>query len=172
MGAFTELSISFTFTAQTPDDVLMAFAPWRTGDDPPPLPALEDLVSEYEQMDIAEEVEMQLYDDEAGDTVALLSPTQRAAAWRVLFSWGDNAYFPGPAFTELRWDPDRRLWTLNARTVPKTSAEVVQALVGPLGEYALEGAGGSSEQVGVINDEESSDSILIMSRGQSPFDFV
>jgi hypothetical protein len=172
MGEFTELTISFTFVSETPTEVLMAFTPWRTGDSPPPLASLDELVSDDEQEEMAYEVEMQLYDDEAGETVASLSPTQRAAAWRALFSWGGCAYFPGPTFTELRWDPDSELWTLSARTVPKTSSEVVQALVSPLGAFAVEGLNGPPAQVGVITDEGEVGAVHIRSRGQVPFEFA
>jgi hypothetical protein len=162
MGSFTELTLALTFAPETPLGVLSAFAQWQTGDETPELPPFEDLpdVGTFD-------ADNYLDNFYSAPPVASLPLLHRAATWRWLLSWTENAYFPGTAMTALRWDGQR--WTLTTRTLPKESGEWVQAIIEPLGEWAVEGSSERPRFVGYVLDEWRSRPVLIWSAGREPF---
>jgi hypothetical protein len=166
VGSFTELTLAFTFSAKTPVEVLGAFADWRTGEGAPELPALTDS-SGAEAFD----ADMHLGNYFGDDPMAGLSLPQRAAVWRYLLGWADNAYFPGTPTTALRWDRYGKRWTLTTRTLPKDGGERVQSIVAPLGEWATEGTPERPWFAGYILDEYCPRPVLIWSVGSEPFRF-
>jgi hypothetical protein len=105
------------------------------------------------------------------DPAASLSLLQRAALWRYLMGWPDNAYFPGTPATALRWDPYGERWTLTTRTLPKESGRWVQSIIASLGEWASEGTPERPWFVGYILHESSARPVLIWSAGGQPFRF-
>src|ERR687883_310409 len=114
MGSFTELTLAFTFAEETPAELLGAFGEWRLDDEGPPLPPLEESLGD-DDFDADDHLGNYFGDDPMGP----LSLLQRAAVWRYLLGWADNAYFPGTPATALRWDPYGERWTLTTRALPK-----------------------------------------------------
>jgi hypothetical protein len=166
MGSFSELNLAFTFSAQTPVELLGAFAPWRTGEEAPELPALEESLGADEF-----DADMHLGNYFGDDPMEGLSLLQQAAVWRYLLGWADSAYFPGTPATALRWDRYGERWTLTTRTLPKEGGEWVQAMVAPLGEWATEGTPERPWFAGYILDEYCPRPVLIWSAGGEPFRF-
>lgn len=166
MGSFAELTLAFTFTAETPAEVLGAFVEWRTGEGAPELPAIDDAL-DADSFD----ADTYLANYFGDDPMASLSLLQRAAIWRYLVRWSDNAYFPGTPTTMLRWDCYGERWTLTTRTLPKEGGPWVQSMVAPLGEWASEGTRDRPWFVGYILDEYSPRPVLVWSAGQEPFRF-
>jgi hypothetical protein len=166
MGSFTELTLSFTFSDETPPEVIGAFAEWRTGDGAPGLPTLED-VSDSAAFD-ADEHLGGYFGDDPMESLAL---PERAAMWRYLMGWRSNAYFPGTPATALRWDQYGNRWTLTTRTLPKEIPEWVKAIIAPLGEWATEGAHDRPRFVGYILDEITPRPVLMWSVGRESFRF-
>ena len=168
MGSFTELTLAFTFSAATPLEVLGAFGDWRTGEAAPELPPFEDFLA-------ADEFDADTYlanhSSDAPPPIASLPLTHRAAMWRYLMGWADNAYFPGTPMTVLRWDQYGERWTLTTRTLPKETGEWVRAIIAPLGEWADEGSSERPRFVGYVLDEYSARPVLIWSVGREPFRF-
>jgi hypothetical protein len=122
MGSFTELTLAFTFSPETPAEVLGAFVEWRTGQGAHELPTLEDSLGAD-----GFDADMHLGNYFGDDPAQSLSLLQRAASWQYLMRWSDNAYFPGTPATALRWDPYGERWTLTTRTLPKEGGHWVQA---------------------------------------------
>ncbi len=157
--------MAFTFSAETPTEVLGAFAEWRTGEEAPELSTLDKWgVDEFY-------ADTHLGDYFGDDPMESLSLLQRAAIWRYLMPWADNAYFPGTPATALRWDRFGEIWTLTTRTLPKESGQRVQAMVAPLGEWATQGTPERPRFVGYMLDEYSPRPVLIWSVGGEPFRF-
>ena len=166
MGSFTELTLAFTFAPETPPELLGAFAAWRTGDGAPALPTLEES-SDGDAFD----ADMYLGNYFGDDPMGSLSLLQRAAIWRDLMGWADNAYFPGTPATALRWDPYGERWTLTMRTLPKEGGERVRSMIAALGEWATEGTRERPWFAGYVLDEYSPRPVLIWSVGRAPFRF-
>jgi len=168
MGSFTELTLAFSFSAGVPREVLAAFAAWRTGDGAPELPAFEEALDpdEFEADDF-----LGNWFGEGPPPVASLPVLHRAALWRYLMGWADNAYFPGTPATALRWDRYGQRWTLTTRALPKEGGDWVQAIIAPLGELAEEGSPERPRFVGYILDEYTPRPVLIWSAGREPFRF-
>jgi hypothetical protein len=166
MGSFTELTLAFTFSAETPADVLGAFVEWRTGDGAPELPTLEDSLG-ADEFDVYTYLGTYFGDDPMGS----LSLLQRAAVWQYLMRWANNAYFPGTPATALRWDGHGERWTLTTRTLPKEGGQWVQSMIAPLGEWASEGTRERPRFVGYILDEYNPRPVLIWSVGRESFRF-
>ena len=166
VGSFTELTLAFTFAAETPPEVLGAFVEWRTGAEAPELPSLDDLVGAD-----AFDADMHLGSCFGDDPMEGLSLPQRAAMWRFLCGWADNAYFPGTPATVLRWDRYGEQWTLTTRALPKEGGETVQSVVASLGEWATEGTPEQPRFAGYILDEYCPRPVLIWSAGREPFRF-
>jgi hypothetical protein len=166
MGSFTELTLAFTFSAETPTEVLGAFVEWRTGEGAPELPTLEDSLGAD-----AFDADMYLGNYFGDDPMASLSLLERAAIWQYLMGWSGNAYFPGTPATALRWDRYGEHWTLTTRTLPKEGGQWVQSMIAPLGEWATEGTRERPWFVGYILDEYSPRPVLIWSVGGDSFQF-
>ena len=166
MGSFTELTLAFTFAAETPPELLGAFADWRTGEEAPELPTLEESSGGD-----AFDADLYLGNYFGDDPMGSLSLLQRAALWQSLMRWADNAYFPGTPATALRWDRYGERWTLTTRTLPKEGGDRVRSIVAPLGEWATEGAPERPWFAGYILDEYSARPVLIWSAGRKPFRF-
>ena len=166
VGSFTELTLAFTFSAETSAELLGAFGQWRTGEGAPELPTLEDSLGAN-----AFDADMHLGNYFGDDPMAGLSLLQRAAVWQYLFGWADNAYFPGTPATALRWDRYGDRWTLTTRTLPKEGGHWVQSIVAPLGEWASDGTPERPWFAGYILDEYSPRPVLIWSVGREPFRF-
>jgi hypothetical protein len=167
MGSFTELTLAFTFSAGTPAEVIGALVEWQTDQhEAPQLPTLEDSFG-GDPFD-ADEHLGSYFGEDPTESLSLL---QRAAIWRYLMGWPDNAYFPGTPGTNLRWDPYGKRWTLTTRTLPKEAAQWVQAIIAPLGEWAAEGTEERPRFVGYILDEYNPRPVLIWSVGCRPFRF-
>jgi hypothetical protein len=166
MGSFAELTLAFTFSAETPAEVMGAFAEWRTGDGAPELPTLEQSVG-ADPFD----ADMYLGSYFGDDPMASLSLLQRAAIWQFLMGWSENAYYPGTPATALRWDQYGEHWTLTTRTLPKEGGQAVQSMIAPLGEWATEGTSEQPRFVGYILDEYTPRPVLIWSVAGEPFRF-
>ena len=166
MGSFTELALALTFAPETSAELLGAFAHWRTGEGAPELPTLEESTG-VEAFDADTHLGSYFGDD----PMAGLSLLQRAAVWRYLLGWADNAYFPGTPATALRWDRYGESWTLTTRTLPKEGGPWVRSIVAPLGEWATEGTPERPWFAGYILDEYSPRPVLIWSVGRQPFRF-
>jgi hypothetical protein len=166
MGSFTELTLAFTFSPETPAELLGAFVQWRTGEEAPDLPTLEDSLGADEF-----DADMYLGNYFGDDPMASLSLLQRAAIWQYAMGWADNAYFPGTPATSLRWDRYSERWTLTTRTFPKESGQWAQSVIAPLGEWATEGTPQRPWFVGYILDEYSPRPVLIWSVGRELFQF-
>lgn len=166
MGSFTELTLAFTFAADTPIELLGTFGEWRTGEGAPELTALKGFLGAD-----AFDADMHLGSYFGDDPMSGLSLLQRATVWHYLFGWADNAYFPGTPATALRWDRYADRWTLTTRTLPKESGQWVQSIVAPLGEWAIEGTPERPWFAGYILDEYSPRPVLIWSVGREPFRF-
>jgi hypothetical protein len=173
MGSFTELTLAFTFSKDTPVEIIGAFADWRLADEKwrtgaaaPELPSLEASFG-----DDPFDADMHLGNFFGDDPMEGLSPLQEAAVWRYLVNWADNAYFPGTPFTALRWDPYRGTWSLTTRTLPKESPQWVQAMVAPLGRWSTEGTPERPRFAGYILDEYSPRPVLVWGVGGERFRF-
>ena len=166
MGSFTELTLAFTFSADTPTEALGAFAEWRTGEDAPELASLDESLGAD-----GFEADTYLGNYFGDDPMAGLSLPQQAALWRYLTGWADNAYFPGTPATALRRDVYGERWTLTTRTHPKESGQWVQSMIAPLGEWATEGTRERPWFAGYILDEYSPRPVLIWSVGGESFQF-
>jgi hypothetical protein len=167
MGSFSELTLALSFTADTPVEIIGAFAEWRTDDQGSALPTLEESLGHEE----VRRLDLHLSDWITDDLVLPLPPLHRAVGWRSITRWGDNAYFAGTPQCALRWDPYSEWWTLSLRTIPKMAAEEIQALVAPLGAFAGEGAPDDPRFVGYVDDEHRSRPVLVWSTGAVPFQF-
>jgi hypothetical protein len=168
MGSFTELTLAFTFSSDVPQEVVGAFAQWRTGNDGPELPAFDEAL---DPNDFAADEFLGDWFDEGPPPVGSLPLLQRAALWRYVMEWGSNAYFPGTPATTLRWDRYGERWKLTTRTLPKDSREWVQSIIAPLGELAEEGSQEQPRFLGYLLDEESPQPVLIWGAGREPFRF-
>jgi hypothetical protein len=168
MGSFTELTLAFTFSAETPPEVLGAFGKWRTGEGAPELPPFE---GSLDADGFEADTYLGNYFGEGPPPIASLPLLHRAAMWRYLMGWAGNAYFPGTPLTALRWDRYGERWTLTTRTLPKESGEWVQSIIAPLGEWADEGSSERPRFVGYVVDEYSPRPVLIWSVGREPFRF-
>jgi hypothetical protein len=146
--------------------VLGAFVEWRAGEGAPELPTLEDSVG-GETFD----ADTYLGNYFGDDPMASLSLLQRAAMWRYLLRWSDNAYFPGRPATVLRWDRHGERWTLTTRTLPKEGGPWVQSMIAPLGEWAAEGTQERLWFAGYILDEHSRRPVLTWRVGRESFRF-
>lgn len=166
MGSFTELTLAFTFSPDTPPEVLGAFSEWRTGEGAPDLPTLQEVLG-----DDPFDGDIHMGNFAGDDVMAPLSPVQRAAVWHWLLSWPSNAYFPGTPATALRWNRYAEHWTLTTRTLPKDSGASVQELIAPLGEWAADGTPVRPQFIGHILDETAARPVLIWSVGLEPFRF-
>jgi hypothetical protein len=168
MGSFTELTLAFTFSPNTPIAIIGAFGEWRVPDEDwrsakpaPILPALPD--------DLRERAEMG--DFYAVDSLTDLAPLEEAAVWRELMAWSPNAYFPGTPSTTLRWDPYGERWSLTTRALPKADGLSVQSLIRSLGRWAVNGTPARPWFAGYILDEYSPRPVLIWSVAKAPFRF-
>lgn len=166
MGSFVELTLAFTFAADTPVEILGAFSEWQLGSGPA-LPALEDSLGE-DSFDAQKHLGSWFGNE---DPMSQLSPLQSAAMWRYLMGWPDCAYFPGTPSTVLRWDEYGELWTFTTRTLPKEPAQWVQSIIAPLGRWATEGSPEYPRFVGYILDEYNPRPVLIWSVGGTAFKF-
>ncbi|HZB75285.1 MAG TPA: hypothetical protein VE526_03595 [Solirubrobacteraceae bacterium] len=166
MGSFTELTLAFTFSTETPAEVLGAFVEWRTGEGAPELPTLEDSFGAD-----AFDADSYLGNYFGDDPLESLALPQRAAIWRYLMGWSDNAYFPGTPSTALRWDPYGEHWTLTTRALPKEGGQWVQSIISPLGEWATDGTAEQPWFAGYMLDEYSPRPVLVWSVGREPFRF-
>ncbi len=164
MGSFVDLELAFTFHAETPPIVLAAFAAFRTREDAPVLPTLEEILGAEE----CRRLDVELDDYFTPEERDAFPVTHRAVAWRSLVAWGPNAYIPGPTYTTMHWDARDEVWSLATRTLPKSDTEEVAAIVAPLGLYASDGSERSSEEVGRITTEDGLETI-IWSAGGAPF---
>jgi hypothetical protein len=90
MGSFTELNLAFTFSLETPPEVLGAFRDHVTGDDPPELLDLDTVLGEF----YADEILGDYFGD-GSDLMAGLPLVRQAGLWRYLPPWAPNAYWPG-----------------------------------------------------------------------------
>ena len=163
MGSFSEVSIAFTFSADTPVSVLSAFSPWQIGDGAPELLALETFFEPGEY----DELEPEFEDDMDEETWEHLPLLHRAVVWNLLFSWGSTAYFPGTPVVLFRWLNGQ--WTLTARSYPKMGGDEVERIIAPLGEFAVDGSPERPHFVGHVRDEYEEHPTLIWSDGQRPF---
>lgn len=166
MGSFAELTLAFTFSAETPPGVIAAFGEWATGEEAPELPTLEQAFG-----GTSFEVDAHLGSYFGDDPMESLSLAEQASVWRYLAASGDNVYFPGTPATVLRWDRYAAHWTLTTRTLPKETGPWVRAMISPLGEWAIEGSKEEPRFVGYIVDEYSARPVLIWSVGGGPFQF-
>jgi hypothetical protein len=173
MGSFTELTLAFTFSENTPIEIIGAFAEWRTADEEsrtgktaPELPTLETSLG-----DDPFEADLHLGNFFGQDPMEGLTPLQQAAMWRYLMSWSDNAYFPGTSFTALQWEPYGGSWSLTTRTLPKEDPRWVQSIIAPLGRWSSDGTSERPWFSGYIHYEYDLRPVLIWSVEHEPFGF-
>jgi hypothetical protein len=171
MGSFVEITLAFTFVADTPPEVLSAFAGGNallsSREPAPELPGFDELLSEDEFL--AEDF-LGNWFESGPPPVADLPILHQAALWRYISEFGDNAYFAATPSTVLSWAYDR--WRLTLRALPKESGEWAQAIIAPLGQWAIEGADDHRRFVGYLLDEDTPDPVLIWSAGRQPFQFT
>jgi hypothetical protein len=168
MGSFVEIALAFTFVADTPPEVLSAFAAGRTGEGAPELPDFDDLVPEDE---FDPDYFMADWSGPGLPPVNALPVPHQASLWRYLGSFADNAYFAATPSVTLRWSHDRR-WTLTFRALPKEPGDWAQAIIAPLGRWAAEGTDDRRRFVGHLLDEQTPDPVLVWSAGRQPFQFT
>jgi hypothetical protein len=162
-----EVTLALTFAADTPAEIIGAFVEWRTGEDSPPLPTLQESLGQRETERLTQ---LFLGDVITHEMMESLPPLHRAVGWKSLMFWSDS-YRPGTPSCILRWDPHVSGWTLTLRALPDMAIEEAVSLVAPLGEFAADGTPAAPWFAGYVDDEYSARPALIWSTGSTAFQF-